>query len=143
MANEFQSGKVEALRIWGSVCSGIGDCSDCPIGQLTGVNLSCQEFATQFPEKFLSVLEEIYEGGRTYYHEYCTRFPNSNLSLEELATCACRKCIFEGDLSCDSNTLERCVACWSAPYKGDIEVTDTEESSEQIDYSSTLEIIGG
>ena len=113
----YRQGKIEALELWGTVCGKEGNCEGCPIGAIRGANVTCQDFARQFPAKMLSILEEMKEGKTTYYNEYCTRFPECNLSAEDLAACACRKAIFEGDTSCEGGD---CVECWFDTYVGDV-----------------------
>ena len=112
----------EALALWGRVCGRQGACDVCPIGAIRGTNVTCQDFAQQFPEKFLSLLQEIDadKDNYTYYNEYCVRFPECNQSVETVSQIACRMAIFEGSLNCPYGDNADCVSCWSKPYKGDI-----------------------
>ena len=123
-----QQGMIDGLELWGRVC-GRGVCEECPIGSIRGTNVTCQDFARQFPAKMLSILKEIDEGELTYYEEYCTRFPESNLPIEALAACTCRKVVFEGYLDCDKvndeaietgDNVEICTECWKEKYVSDV-----------------------
>ena len=85
------------------------------------------------------VLEEAVEGKpRTYYNEYCSRFPNNGMDLELVARSTCRKAVFEGSLDCEvTDDLDACLACWNKPCYSDVESPDTQPSeSEAFDVSS-------
>lgn len=110
---------AEALALWGRVCGRQGACEECPIGTLRGANVTCQDFARQFPEKMLSILKEMDKGEITFYEEYCIRFPDANLPIEAVSACMCRRAVFEGVLDCDKSDDE-CRACWEEQYKGDV-----------------------
>lgn len=116
----YQQGQIDGLKLWGEVCGRQGNCDMCPIGQIRGANVTCQDFARQFPAKMLSILTEMRDGMITFYEEYCTRFPECNLDVETLAECACRKAVFEGDLTCQESEHSNCVNCWKAKYTGDV-----------------------
>lgn len=117
MAETYNQGQVDAIEMWGRVCGSKSDCDDCAIKVLRGEELSCQEFASQFPKKFLSLLSEMYNDRYTYYDEYITRFPACNMSIEDLSKCACRKALFEGYTDCDKTN---CTECWNEEYTGDV-----------------------
>jgi hypothetical protein len=117
MSNSHQQGMIDAIKLWGTVCGQQGNCETCPIGSLRGANVTCQDFAKQFPAKMLSILKEMNEGEINYYQEYCTRFPECNLPVEVLAECACRKAIFEGYCDCEGGD---CKACWEETYIADV-----------------------
>lgn len=119
---------LETVQLWGQVCGGTGACDDCvlgAIGQASGV--TCQEFAVKHPDKFLAILREKADEPITYYNEYCMRFPHSNLSIEGVADCVCRKAVFEGYLGCEGGD---CVACWNTIYTQDI--TESDEYGEDF-----------
>ena len=90
-----QQGMIDGIELWGTVCGKQGNCEGCPIGSIRGTNVTCQDFARQFPAKMLSILKEMNEGQLTYYEEYCMRFPECNLDLETLAAGTCRKMILK------------------------------------------------
>lgn len=93
------------------------------IGQLRGEAVTCQEFMKQFPSKMTSMLTEMDSAEFTCFNEYVTRFPNCNLSLEDLADIVCRKVIFEGFVGCEGGD---CKTCWSEKYVGDITMNSNE-----------------
>lgn len=127
----YNQGMIDSIELWGKVCGKQGNCSECPIGSIRGTNVTCQDFAKQFPAKMLSILKEMDKGEISYYEEYCTRFPECNLTVEELAALTCRKAIFEGYLMCDkADDQSACEACWKEPYSSD--VTMFEEDSEDV-----------
>lgn len=120
-SNSYQQGRIDALQLWGTVCGRHANCEECPIGSMRGANVTCQDFAKQFPAKMLSILQEMYEGQISFFEEYCTRFPNCNLDVETLAVCTCRKAVFEGYLDCDkANDSAACEACWKEIYVADV-----------------------
>lgn len=121
----YQQGQIDAIQLWGTTCGKEANCIECPIGKIRGTGVTCQEFATQFPAKMLSLLKEMNEGEINYYEEYCIRFPECNLPVEVLAACTCRKAVFEGYLDCDkSDDITACEACWKERYISDITVSD-------------------
>lgn len=122
MANGNESGMLEAIQLWGRTCGRQGACDICPVGAIRGANVTCQEFAEKFPEKFLSILQEMDadEGTYSYYSEFCLRFPECQHPIENVAKMACRRAIFEGDLTCPYGDNGDCVACWAAAYEGDV-----------------------
>lgn len=123
MSKSYNQGMVDGIELWGTVCGKQSNCEQCPIGSIRGTNVTCQDFAKQFPAKMLSILKEMNEGQITYFEEYCTRFPECNMEIESLSQCACRKAIFEGYIGCEGGD---CVACWNENYVGDV----TEVSAE-------------
>lgn len=126
MSNQksYKQGQIDALELWGKTCGKQGNCESCPIGSLRGANVSCQDFAKQFPAKMLSILTEMNEEEITYYQEYCMRFPECNLDAEDLAELACRKAVFEGYVGCEGGD---CLACWNERYMGDVTEIDNPE----------------
>lgn len=124
MAQSYKQGMIDGIKLWGEVCGKQGNCEDCPIGTIRGANVTCQDFARQFPAKMLSILSEMNEGEITYHQEFCTRFPECNMDIETLADSACRKAIFEGYLECEGGD---CVACWQQSYVGDVSEADDED----------------
>lgn len=125
----YTQGMIDGIQLWGRTCGKQGDCSACPIGSIRGTNVTCQEFAKQFPAKMLSILKEMDEGELSFYEEYCTRFPECKLPIEELAMCTCRKAVFEGYLGCEvGEDSAACEACWKEKYVQD--VTEFEEEDD-------------
>ena len=113
----YNQGQIDALQKWGSVCGKQSSCEECIINSVKGEALTCQEFAAQFPAKFLSLITEMANDEYTFADEFATRFPNCNLSVENLAEVACRKALFEGYIDCHEGD---CVECWKQSYVGDI-----------------------
>jgi hypothetical protein len=119
---------IDGISLWGRTCGKESNCDMCPIGSIRGTNVTCQDFAKQFPAKMLSILKEMDEEGLTYYDEYCTRFPECTLPVDVLALCTCRKAVFEGYLNCnvgeeivnDEEREEACIRCWQEKYVADV-----------------------
>lgn len=128
MGMSYEQGRIDAIELYGRVCSSQSSCEDCVVSQLKGDSISCQEFMSRFPSKMLSLLTEMDSKEYTYYNEYITRFPNCNLTLEALADIACRKAIFEGYISCEGGD---CKTCWKEQYTGDITEDDDINDSEE------------
>ncbi len=136
-SNSYLKGMTDGLQLWGTVCGRQGNCEVCPIGSLRGANVSCQDFARQFPEKMLSILKEMNEGNISFYEEYCMRFPECNLSIEDIAVCACRKAIFEGYVGCENaNGQDECVRCWNEKYEGDVTMVNATGESGKAEFCS-------
>ena len=124
----YNDGAIDAIKMWGRVCGRQGNCAACPIGSVRGAGLSCQDFASQFPQKMLSILKEMDRDDVTYYQEYCMRFPETAMPLEVLSACICRKAIFEGYLDCeDIDNPDACIDCWKERYTGDITMYENSE----------------
>lgn len=140
----YDRGQVDALELWGRVCSGKERCEKCAIGVAKSAGMTCQEFASKFPEKFLSLLSEMDKGYTTYLEEYTRRFPDAHNSLDTLIGMGmCRKAIFEGYLLCEvDNSLDGsksvCEACWNERYMADISLTPEEREQ----YERQLEELG-
>ena len=126
MQKSYRAGMADGLKLWGEVCQKEVSCSACPIGQMKGLNVSCQEFASKFPMKMISILEEIKNNGTTYYEEFCARFPEMDLIEEDLAELACRKAVFEGYVDCNKSP-EECLAWWKEKYIGDRTVSEDDD----------------
>lgn len=138
-STEFKKGVERGLQMWGIVCSGQGSCEGCPVQAAKGAEISCQEFAAKFPGMMGKVLEETVEGSpRTYYNEFCSRFPNNVMPLELTARAICRKAIFEGSLECEvTDDVDACIACWSKPCISDVETPEAQKTqSEAFDLNS-------
>lgn len=121
MDKTYTQGQIDALSTWGRACGKQGNCNDCPVGTIRGANVTCQDFARQFPAKFLSMLTEMDQETISYYNEFCTRFPYAAMDLDVLSACMCRKAVFEGYLKCDKADVEgECEKCWSEPYTADV-----------------------
>lgn len=127
--SSHEQGMVDGIKLWGEVCGSQGNCDECPIGSIKGVNVTCQDFARQFPAKMLSILKEMSDEDYTYYKEYCTRFPECNMPVEVLADCVCRKAVFEGFTACESGD---CVECWKEKYAGDV-TEDVEDDETDLE----------
>lgn len=123
MGKSYEQGKQDGLELYGRVCASQANCEECMIGQLRGESVTCQEFMKQFPSKMTSMLTEMDSAEFTYFNEYVTRFPNCNLSLEDLADVVCRKAIFEGFVRCKGGD---CKICWSEKYVGDVTMNSNE-----------------
>lgn len=133
-SKSHQQGMIDGIELWGKTCGRQGTCENCPIGSIRGTNVSCQDFASKFPAKMLSILKEMNEGELSFYEEYCIRFPNCNLDLETLAACTCRKAVFEGYLDCEkASDTAACEACWREKY-----VADVTEFAEEDDVGTTI-----
>lgn len=137
--SSYNKGIEDGLALWGRVCGRQGACESCPVGAMRGANVTCQDFARQFPEKMVSLLQEMDKKGSTFYEEYCTRFPECNIPIEDLAHVACRKVLFEGFIFCEkTDDMSACIACWNEKYKGDITVTDMDEYNGE-NYTMSVE----
>lgn len=124
MAKSYEQGKLDGLELYASVCNSQGSCGDCLIGIVKGDDINCQEFISKFPGKALSLLTEMKQVDYSFYNEYCTRFPNCNLSIDELSEVVCRKAIFEGFVGCEGGD---CSACWAEKYSSDVTMSDEDE----------------
>lgn len=132
---------IDGIELWGKVCGKTGSCLECPISNIRGTNVTCQDFAKKFPAKMLSVLKEMNEGEITYFDEYCMRFPDNQMPVDYLAHCMCRKMVFEGYLDCpvldcdedNPEAEEKCIACWKEQYIGDKTEEDEDEGEEDDD----------
>ena len=116
----YNEGAQDTISMWGRVCGSVGSCDECPIGALRGDEITCQEFAAKFPQKMLSILKELDRNDVTYYQEFCMRFPHQSLPLAVVASCVCRKLVFEGYLQCEDAEVDgACEECWKETYTGD------------------------
>lgn len=131
MGKSYEQGVQDGVALWGRTCGRMEDCESCQVGIIKGVNVTCQEFAKQFPAKMVSLLKEMDKGEITYAEEYRTRFPECGMSAEDLyQNGVCRKTIFEGYVGfCDND----CVKCWNEVYTGDVTIDDTQEGDGSID----------
>lgn len=128
MSKSYEQGIQDGVGLYGRVCSRQSSCDEgCMIGQLKG-ELSCQEFMHRFPQKMVSLLKEMDKKEYTYFDEYVTRFPNCNLSLQDVSDVMCRKMIFEGFVACEGGD---CKACWSERYVSDVTELDNEEDDSE------------
>ena len=129
----YEDGLADGVKLWGEACSRMGNCGDCPLGDLRGDKTTCAEFCKQFPKKSVSALKSALDADYTYYDEYLTRFPNCDTDVETLANNVCRQFVFGGfaNFTCDKDVVENpslCVDCWLHKYEMDVEPTETEES---------------
>ena len=131
----------EGLALWGRVCGNDNNCSVCPVQTMLDAGVTCQEFASKHPDKFLSILEEIDKGGTTYYQEFMHRFPNNSFPPEILAELICRKVAFEGYLDCTCDDTAKCIQCWKEAYAGDVtEVGKDEQENLTAEDLSFLKV---
>lgn len=122
----YTEGLLDGIRLMGSVCGRQGSCEDCPISVIKSTNMTCQQFAADYPQKMLSILMEMNNKDYTYFEEYCNRFPQCNLTVDIVSKISCRKAIFEGYCGCDGEEGGHdCKDCWLEQYRGD--VTEFEE----------------
>lgn len=130
----YEQGIIDGVKLWGDVCKSKENCDRCPIQDIAGANVTCAQFASKFPEKTVSLMQEMHNEDYTYFNEYVTRFPNCTLTVDELAQCACRKALFEGYVECDAEDSDACVKCWKETYSGDItEIEQTEPDEAGLD----------
>lgn len=129
----YSDGMRDAITLWGRVCGKQNACEDCPVMPMRSNGLTCQQMAQKFPNKFIPILMEMDKGGTTYYNEFCARFPECGLTVEELAEITCRKVVFEGSTNC--NESMSCTECWMMKYEGDI--TDFGDETAQVSQQST------
>ena len=126
----YLQGMADGLSLWGDVCGRQANCESCPMNVVRrGANLTCQQLAARYPQKMLSILLEFYKKPYTYFDEYCTRFPECNLDVDDLQKVLCRKAVFEGYCACEGGD---CTKCWLEEYTGDVtefdmETEDTED----------------
>ena len=64
--NNYTQGAIDAIKTWGAACGSQINCAECPVGELRGEEMSCQEFASLRPQKFLSLIRDLSEGGISY-----------------------------------------------------------------------------
>lgn len=136
---DYRKGIEKGLQQWGTLCSGFGSCEGCPVHTAKGAEISCQEFAMKFPGMMAKILESAVEGKpRTYYAEYCSRFPNNTMPLDLVARSTCRRAVFEGALDCEvTDDVDACIACWNKPCLSDVESPDAQPSQkDSFDLSS-------
>ena len=124
----YLQGMTDGLALWGDVCGRQSNCESCPMQVVRNANLTCQQFAAKYPNKMLSILMELYKKDYTYFDEYCTRFPECNLDVEDLQKIMCRKAVFEGYCGCNGGD---CTKCWLEPYTGDVTEFEAENETEE------------
>ena len=125
MSKTYEQGLQDGILLWGEGCSKMANCDECPVGVCKGAGVTCQEFAKQFPQKMVSLLKDVSNGGVSYVQEYNIRFPESNMTAEQLyENGVCRKTVFEGYVGCEGGD---CIECWKSRYVG-----DTTESNEEV-----------
>lgn len=117
----YNRGYVNALQDFGNFCTGY--CTECPMLDVKGTELTCQEFMAEFPEKFASLMELTAGEQQTYLSEFRKRFKENAMTIEELSTNLCRKLVFGGNTDCQGGD---CRACWLEQYEDDVD-SDYEE----------------
>lgn len=125
----YERGLQDGVALWGAVCGSQANCKVCPIGVVRGAGVTCQDFAMHFPQKFISILKDMNQQDYTYFDEYCSRFPESNLNVDDLMQVACRKAIFEGYLECKGGN---CKDCWLETYTDDVTVDYSDVTPESV-----------
>ena len=131
MAETYEQGVVDGLRLYGDACARQGDCASCPIGALADAGVSCRDLLRQSPEKVAGLLNEMVGHELTFYEEYCLRFPETGMSVEELGEFVCRRVVFEGVASCQGGD---CKACWSKPYELAEAPAEEEVTADEISF---------
>ena len=133
MSKSYEQGIQDGVSLWGKGCGKMDNCENCPVGVLKGANVTCQEFAKQFPAKMVSLLKEMNNGEITYAEEYRTRFPECGMNAEDFyQNGMCRRTVFEGYVGCEGGD---CIKCWNEPYVGDSidDGDDVEEGDDSFD----------
>lgn len=126
----YTQGMIDMAKIFGTVCDTCVSCDKCNVGIVKGADLSCMEFARQFPKKFVSLLVDQYQEGLSYFDEYILRFPQSTMDVDTLVELGiCRKAIFEGYLECELLSSE-CKRCWLETYEQDVSKCNLQENME-------------
>ncbi len=118
----YNKGYAKALQDFGNFCSGY--CVECPMLEVKGTELTCQEFMAEFPEKFASLMELTAGEQQTYLSEFRKRFKENTMTIEELSTNLCRKLVFGGNTDCQGGD---CRACWLEQYEDDVPESEYEE----------------
>lgn len=126
---KYNKGYVNALRDFGKFCDGY--CMECPMQEVKGSELTCQEFMAEYPEKFASLMEIASSSEQSYLSEFRKRFPENEMTLEDLSTNLCRKLVFGGDSSCSGGD---CRACWQEEYEEDAP-DDDEDIEDEFETS--------
>ena len=128
----YEQGMEDGVQLFGKVCTKMGNCANCPVGEVRGEQISCPAFAKQFPKKMVSLLKSADDADYTYYDEFVTRFPNNGTDVETLATNVCRQFVFGGvaNFVCDKDVEADpsvCVDCWLKHYEEDVAPDETVE----------------
>lgn len=117
----YMEGLQDGISLFGSVCSKEANCDECPVSLIKNTNMTCQQFAADYPQKMLSILMELNNKDVSFFDEYCIRFPSCNLSVDLLSKVACRKAVFEGYCGCGGEQEGlNCKNCWLEKYIGDV-----------------------
>lgn len=111
----YIQGLRDGLQSYGTLCAAHGDCGECPIARKLG-DMDCEVCMRRDPAKLVDAIAVAEETPLNYYEQYCLRFPESVLTLEEVSDSVCRKMLFTGDMTCSGGD---CLRCWSEPYKED------------------------
>lgn len=125
-----------------------GDCGKCPLAREEDGDTDCLDIMMENPEVISSRIDEMFEnyGGvpynlqlmteypidtlktiyksgegsiiRSYYDEFCTRFPEVIEEVESFSTTVCRDTCFGRDYEdCPGSSEENCTRCWLQPYE--------------------------
>lgn len=143
-SEDYMKGFKEGIGVVPTCCAiNNGDCETCFLGKESG-DEDCIDFCasnasqiadaiaesmnegisyvcllrTNNPSKTLghSIKEGIF-AKRSYYDEFCRRFPESVDSLEDIATACCRNaCFGKGDCSYGEVEQSNCEKCWGEEY---------------------------
>lgn len=127
MSTDYNKGLADGVSLWAEACKRMPNCDECPIQQIAGLGVRCQDFISQFPAKAANLFKEMTEKDWTYFDEFVQRFPACSLGVEAVSAFCCRKAVFEGYLDCDKEG-DACMECWKERYNGDVtEMTSLEE----------------
>lgn len=144
---DFMAGFRNGLQLV-SVCCSLNseDCNNCPLGELFDANEDCLDICADTPDKVAEKLSELITNGgipytislvapfpvktigcmekpsstavRSYYDEFCVRFPESEDTLQDIAISCCRNACFGlGDCPYDSVETTECEQCWREDYE--------------------------
>ena len=116
MDKTYDEGFVDGVSAYINVCSKHPDCAGCPLADEFAGDTTCETFIQRNPKRAASLLKQDLHKVHTYFAEYRLRFPHSDITLENMAESACRKAIFNGDMTCSGGD---CAACWNEEYFSD------------------------
>lgn len=117
MTKTYADGFKDGISAYSEVCAKFPECDGCPIAKEIPINSTCEEFIRNNKDRVASLVAQALEMEHSYFAEYKMRFPHCTLTVEQIADGACRKALFNGDLSCSGGD---CVACWKEGYYSDL-----------------------
>lgn len=113
----YEEGFADGVSSYIEFCTKHPDCMGCSMLNEFDGDTTCEEFILKNKVRAASIILQS-SGTHSYFAEYRLRFPHSNIRLEDMAESACRKAIFNGDMSCTGGD---CLSCWNEQYSSDIE----------------------